>query len=157
MRYQHCLTRAMTLIKIHCVNSLKALASEIHRRLTSSVRPSNAKIIPPLTVTQEVSSATQTLLLYPKFQSAAKALRPLITELEARAARRPDDLSSLLNECHAAYFSSRKQLITSRLIEEIQRIIRGSEVQGIGKTAGPTIDLVGLVGTIPSIAKREWG
>ncbi|KAG8953489.1 Golgi transport complex subunit 3 [Tulasnella sp. 424] len=128
MRYQHCLTRAMTLIKIHCVNSLKALASEIHRRLTSS----------------EVSSATQTLLLYPKFQSAAKALRPLITELEARAVRRPDDLSALLNECHAAYFSSRKQLITSRLIEEIQRIIRGSEVQGIGKGAGPTIDLVGL-------------
>ncbi|KIO32314.1 hypothetical protein M407DRAFT_18876 [Tulasnella calospora MUT 4182] len=128
MRYQHCLTRAMTLIKIHCVNSLKALASEIHKRLTSS----------------EVSSATQTLLLYPKFQSAAKALRPLITELEARAARRPDDLSALLNECHAAYFSSRKQLITGRLIEEIQRIIRGAEVQGIGKGAGPTIDLVGL-------------
>ncbi|KAG9011516.1 Golgi transport complex subunit 3 [Tulasnella sp. 427] len=128
MRYQHCLTRAMTLIKIHCVNSLKALASEIYKRLTS----------------QEVSSATQTLLLYPKFQSAAKALRPIITELETRAAKRPDDLSALLNECHAAYFSSRKQLITSRLIEEIQRIIRGSEVQGIGKAAGPTIDLVGL-------------
>lgn len=87
------------------------------------------------------------LLLYPKFQSAAKVLRPLIQELESRAKRRPDELSALLNECHAAYFGARKQLITGRLVEEIQRVIKGSEGPTGGKAGSSPVDLVELVGT----------
>ena len=37
MRYQHCLTRAMTLIKMHFINTLRALTTEIQRRLSDKV------------------------------------------------------------------------------------------------------------------------
>ncbi len=94
---------------------------------------------------QDVSNATQTLLLYPKFQSASKSLRPLLFELETRAVKRPDELTALLNECHSAYFASRKQLITGRLVEEIQRVIKGSEGKSTGKGGVVTVDLVELV------------
>lgn len=59
-------------------------------------------------------------LLYTRFMTVSNQLAPLLGELERRAAAHPDDLSALLTECHAAYFSARKGLLVPRLIEEIK-------------------------------------
>lgn len=92
-----------------------------------------------------MSSATQNLLLYAKFQAASAALRPVMAELEARAMKHPEELTALLGECHAAYFNARKQLITARLIEEIRRMIVESEAGAKTRTGSGGADLVSLV------------
>ena len=69
---------------------------------------------------KDVSSTAQMHLLYTRFRSVAAQLAPLLGELERRAAAHPDELSSLLAECHSAYFSTRKSLLINRLTEEIK-------------------------------------
>ncbi|KAG8864493.1 Golgi transport complex subunit 3 [Tulasnella sp. 330] len=128
MRYRHCLTRAMTLIKMHFVNAIKSVTSEVQRRMGD----------------KDMSLATQNLLLYAKFQATSTALRPIIGELEVRAAKHPEELSALLGECHAAFFYARRQLITGRLTEEIRRMIVESETGAKSRSGPASIDLVGL-------------
>jgi conserved oligomeric Golgi complex subunit 3 len=69
---------------------------------------------------QDVSQTAQTHLLYTRFQSVSNQLAPLLSELERRAQAYPSDLSSLLTECHTAYFAARKALLVPRLSEEIR-------------------------------------
>ncbi|KAH6867640.1 COG3 protein [Coprinopsis sp. MPI-PUGE-AT-0042] len=88
LRFQQCMTRAMTLIKMNFVGSLRALSSDISKRLFD----------------KDVSQTAQGHLLY-------NAL-PLQSY--------PDELSSLLSECHSAYFSTRKALLVPRIMEEIR-------------------------------------
>jgi hypothetical protein len=38
LRFQHCMTRAMTLIKMYVVGALKALTADIQRRMAEKVR-----------------------------------------------------------------------------------------------------------------------
>lgn len=64
-------------------------------------------------------------LLYTKFQSMVPSLSPLIMELENRALTHPDQLESLLNECHTAYFSVRRALLVPRVMEEIRGLQPG--------------------------------
>lgn len=52
--------------------------------------------------------------------TVSSQLSPLLGELERRAAAHPEELSSLLTECHTAYFTARKSLLVSRLTEEIR-------------------------------------
>ncbi|THH07230.1 hypothetical protein EW145_g3527 [Phellinidium pouzarii] len=104
LRFQQCLTRAMTLIKMFFVGSLKALSTDISRRMSD----------------REVSQTAQMHLLYTRFQSVAVQVAPLLGELERRARSHPDELSSFLAECHSAYFSARKTLLIGRLAEEIK-------------------------------------
>ncbi|TFK53805.1 Sec34-domain-containing protein [Heliocybe sulcata] len=104
LRFQQCLTRAMTLIRMYFVGSLKALTSDITRRITS----------------QDVSTTAQSHLLYTRFKSVSPQLSPLLGELERRARAHPEELSALLGECHAAYFGARKNLLVPRLTEEIK-------------------------------------
>ncbi|KAF8478273.1 cis-golgi transport vesicle tethering complex subunit [Gautieria morchelliformis] len=104
LRFQQCLTRAMTLIRMYFVGSLKALTADIQRRLSE----------------KDVSETAQTHLLYSKFATTSCQVAPLLAELERRAASHPDDLASLLTECHAAYLSARKSLLVGRLVEDIK-------------------------------------
>ncbi|KAK2460187.1 hypothetical protein APHAL10511_007778 [Amanita phalloides] len=104
LRFQQCMTRAMTLIKMFFVGSLRALSSDILRRMNE----------------KDVSSTAQMHLLYTRFRSVSTQLSPLLGELERRAATHPDELSALLEECQAAYFSTRKSLLVNRLMEEIR-------------------------------------
>lgn len=64
-------------------------------------------------------------LLYTRFRSVSAPLAPLIGELERRATAHPEELSSLLAECHAAYFAARKGLLVGRLVEEIKGLDPG--------------------------------
>ncbi|KAH9940375.1 Sec34-domain-containing protein [Epithele typhae] len=103
LRFQQCMTRAMTLIKMYFVGSLRALTADVAKRLY-----------------EQVSTTAQNHLLYTRFQSVSTPLAPLLSELERRANAHPEELSALLAECHAAYFSARKQLLIGRLIEDIK-------------------------------------
>ncbi|KAI0292705.1 Sec34-like family-domain-containing protein [Multifurca ochricompacta] len=104
LRFQQCMTRAMTLIKMYFVGSLRALTQDVSRRLFD----------------QDVSDTAQVHLLYTRFITVAGQVSPLLGELENRARAHPDELGALLSECHAAYFGARKNLLVSRLTEQIR-------------------------------------
>ncbi|KAI0044273.1 Sec34-domain-containing protein [Auriscalpium vulgare] len=104
LRFQQCLTRAMTLIKMFFVGSLRALTQDVSRRLAE----------------KDVSQTAQMHLLYTRFTTVSTQLAPLLGELERRARAHPDALGALLAECHSAYFSARKGLLVGRLTEEIR-------------------------------------
>ncbi|KAI0368378.1 Sec34-domain-containing protein [Pilatotrama ljubarskyi] len=104
LRFQQCMTRAMTLIKMYFVGSLRALTADVSKRLSE----------------KDVSTTAQMHLLYTRFRTVSGPLAPLLAELERRAQAHPDELSALLSECHTAYFSARKGLLVGRLMEEIK-------------------------------------
>ncbi|KAI0088101.1 Sec34-domain-containing protein [Irpex rosettiformis] len=104
LRFQQCMTRAMTLIKMYFVGSLRALVSDVSKRISE----------------KDVSTTAQMHLLYTRFNSVSQQLAPLLSELERRAVAHPDELSALLSECHTAYFGARKGLLVPRLVEEIK-------------------------------------
>src|ERR1700728_907262 len=64
-------------------------------------------------------------LLYTRFRTVSAPLSPLLGELERRANAHPEELSSLLTECHAAYFAARKGLLVGRLVQEIKGLDPG--------------------------------
>ncbi|KAF8139471.1 Sec34-domain-containing protein [Mycena galopus ATCC 62051] len=104
LRFQQCMTRAMTLIRMYFVGSLKALSADVSKRISE----------------KDVSTTAQMHLLYTRFKSVSSQLSPLLGELERRAQAHPAELSALLTECHSAYFSARKSLLVGRLTEEIK-------------------------------------
>ncbi|KAF8134474.1 Sec34-like family-domain-containing protein [Boletus edulis] len=104
LRFQQCMTRAMTLIKMFFVGSLRALTADVSKRLSE----------------KDVSATAQMHLLYTRFRSVTSQLAPLLNELERRATAHPEELSTLLSECHSAYFSARRTLLVGRLMEEIR-------------------------------------
>lgn len=73
-------------------------------------------------------------LLYTRFKSVSFQLAPLLRELERRVQVHPEELSALLSECHAAYFTARKSLLVGRLMEEIK---------GLDPTRTELVELVG--------------
>ncbi|KAG6856297.1 hypothetical protein H0H87_005710 [Tephrocybe sp. NHM501043] len=103
-RYQQCMTRAMTLIKMYFVGSLRALSVDVSKRMSE----------------KDVSTTAQMHLLYTRFKTVSSQLLPLLSELERRARSHPQELSALLDECHTAYFSVRKSLLVGRIMEEIK-------------------------------------
>ncbi|TFK66890.1 Sec34-domain-containing protein [Pluteus cervinus] len=104
LRFQQCMTRAMTLIKMYFVGSLRALTADVSKRLSE----------------KDISQTAQYHLIYTRFKSVTPQLTPLLGELERRARAHPEELSALLAECHKAYFTTRKGLLVPRLVEEIR-------------------------------------
>ncbi|KAG8770420.1 Golgi transport complex subunit 3 [Ceratobasidium sp. 428] len=109
LRFQQCLIRAMTLIKMYLVGTLRAIHTDVQKRMTEA----------------DLSSVAAHHLLYTKFQSLVPSLSPLIMELENRALAHTDQLESLLSECHATYFSVRRRLLVPRVMEEIRGLQPG--------------------------------
>ena len=109
LRFQQCMTRAMTLTRMYFVGSMKALTSDISRRMSE----------------KELSQTAQMHLLYTRFQSISSQVAPLIGELERRSLAHPEELSSLLAECHSTYFQSRRTLLVGKLVEEIRGLDPG--------------------------------
>ena len=54
--------------------------------------------------------------LYTRFPSVSTQLAPLLGELERRVTEHTDELSALLSECQAGYFSTQK--LVNQLTEE---------------------------------------
>ena len=67
--------------------------------------------------------------------SVSSQLAPLLGEFERRAQTHPDELSTLLAECHTAYFTARKGLLVNRLI---------SEIKGLDPTRTELVELVSV-------------
>ncbi|KAF7319724.1 RRM domain-containing protein [Mycena kentingensis (nom. inval.)] len=109
LRFQQCMTRAMTLVRMYFVASLKTLSADVTKRISE----------------KDVSHTAQTHLLYTRFRTVSTHLAPLLGDLERRAASHPAELSALLGECHAAYFSVRKSLLVGRLVQEIRGLDPG--------------------------------
>ncbi|KAK7024379.1 Golgi transport complex subunit 3 [Paramarasmius palmivorus] len=121
LRFGQCLTRAMTLIKMYFVGSLRAIVGDISKRLETSQ-------------TEE----TTRHLIYTRFLSLALggvagggegALPPLLAELELRTMNHPETLGhgALLGECHAAYVATRKSLVGGVVREQVKELMRGVE------------------------------
>ncbi|KAI0935438.1 hypothetical protein AcV7_003871 [Taiwanofungus camphoratus] len=104
LRFQQCMTRAMTLVKMYFVGSLRALTTDVTKRMSE----------------KDVSATAQMHLLYTRFYTVSAQLSPLLAELELRASAHPEELSALLSECHSAYFAARKSLLIGRLLEDIR-------------------------------------
>ncbi|KAG6809162.1 hypothetical protein H0H92_001356 [Tricholoma furcatifolium] len=109
-RFQQCMTRAMTLIKMYFVGSLRALSVDVSKRLNEKV-----KDLP------DIPFATTPAYEWIAYRTTVSSqLLPLLSELERRARSHPQELSALLDECHVAYFSARKSLLVGRITEEIK-------------------------------------
>ncbi|KAH8806892.1 Sec34-like family-domain-containing protein [Flagelloscypha sp. PMI_526] len=106
LRFHQCMTRAMTLVKMYFVNSLRVLSTDVLKRMGD----------------KDVSSTAQTHLLYTRFKSFAPPLAPLLAELEHRSSTYPTELGALLAECHSAYFAARNSLIVPRLVTEVRAL-----------------------------------
>ncbi|KAI5477958.1 Golgi complex component Cog3 [Pseudohyphozyma bogoriensis] len=132
IRFQQCLTRAMTLIKMYFVSVIRKLTSEVQEKMTG----------------KELSETALTALLFTKFSSTAETLRILIFELEKRARIEPTEYNSLLQDCYSTWFASRGALLAGTLAEEIRRMDPGSA------------DLIKLARTgcnhLRSVAMSEW-
>lgn len=69
---------------------------------------------------QDVSSTALTHLLYSKFASVSVQVSPLLSEMERRASSYPDELLSLLAECHTAYLTARRTLLGPQITHEVK-------------------------------------
>lgn len=107
IRYQQCMTRSMTLIKMYFITAVRNLVTDVSRRIGER---------------GSLSETATLALLYTKFTSFAFPLRPLLSELEKRAAENPSELGSLLDECHSTWVAVRKSLIGGRVEREIKRM-----------------------------------
>ncbi|WWC90718.1 uncharacterized protein L201_005655 [Kwoniella dendrophila CBS 6074] len=116
IRYQQCMTRSMTLIKLYFVSVVKVLGQEIVKRLGD----------------KGLSETAAQALLYTKFVSLSQPLRPLLAELEIRVSTNPDELTPLLTECHSAWITTRQSLMGSRVM---------SEVAGLDPNGSDLVDL----------------
>ncbi|KAF8831475.1 Sec34-like family-domain-containing protein [Lentinula edodes] len=139
LRFHQCLTRAMTLIKMYFVGSLRAVQADVARRFGDKA----------------TSSSTQTThhLLYTRFRAlisppssttpthVPSSLRPLLLELEYRARSYPAELGALLGECHSAYLTARKALVGPVVRAEVEGLVKAVD---LASSAGGTSDVVEL-------------
>jgi len=111
----------MTLIKIYFVNSLRSLTTDVQSRLTERVCYKHIfSRSGSYGGCQDVSSTTLTHLLYSKFASVSAQVSPLLSEMERRASSYPDELLSLLAECHTAYVTARRTLLGPQIAHEVK-------------------------------------
>ncbi|KAL8277753.1 hypothetical protein RQP46_009875 [Phenoliferia psychrophenolica] len=110
IRFQQCLTRAMTLIKMYFVSVVRKLSSEVGDKM----------------VGKDLSETAANALLYTKFSNSAETLRILLFELEKRARIEPAEYGSLLDECYSTWFAARSGLLAAPLAEEVRRMDPGS-------------------------------
>ncbi|EFP83929.1 uncharacterized protein PGTG_09642 [Puccinia graminis f. sp. tritici CRL 75-36-700-3] len=109
VRFQQCLTRSMTLIKLYYTNQMKNLSRQVQEKLQINQQSSsNLKI--------------QDTLLYAKFQTLSEELRPLISQVEKRYLFDQDEYGALLSEFFSTWVSVRSQLLHARIKIEISRI-----------------------------------
>ncbi|GHJ89697.1 hypothetical protein NliqN6_6099 [Naganishia liquefaciens] len=107
IRYQQCMTRSMTLIKMYFVNAVRQLGAEVYKKIYDKF---------------ELSETAVMALIYTKFTSFAFPLRPLLSELELRAADNKEELGSFLDDCHHAWIGVRRHLINPAVEKEIKRM-----------------------------------
>lgn len=114
LRFQQCLTRAMTLIKIHFVSVVSSIGRDVLAKMSG----------------KELSDSATTALLYTKFVTSAPALRRLLYQLEKRAVLDGSEYGSLASECFHTWFGLRAALVSPGVALEVRRI------DNVGQAAG---------------------
>jgi conserved oligomeric Golgi complex subunit 3 len=99
------MTRALTLVRVYVVNSLKSISNDINQRISGKA----------------MNETTQSALLYAKFRSSAPPLKKVVGEIEQRS-HDNDEYAALLNECYQAYFGIRLRLITPIIMSRMAEI-----------------------------------
>ena len=108
----------MTLIKMHFLSVLNAVAVEIGQRIDAATSTGAGGKPGPTDLSETALNA----LLYAKFSSIDQTTRDLLNELEKRAVASPEEYGNLLQECFAAWFGARTQLLSPHLNEEVRRM-----------------------------------
>ncbi|EGG06649.1 uncharacterized protein MELLADRAFT_86504 [Melampsora larici-populina 98AG31] len=122
VRFQQCLTRSMTLIKLFFINTLRSLSNTIHEKLSSGSLPDHQ------------DHPTYRILFYKKFETLLIEQRPFLIELEKRSNRDPNEYLSILLECVFNWISIRKSLLNQKIKRQIELIsIEYSQCQDLIK------------------------
>ncbi|KAJ3763747.1 Sec34-like family-domain-containing protein [Lentinula raphanica] len=145
LRFHQCLTRAMTLVKMYFVGSLRAVQTDVARRFGDKVCVASS------------SEQTTHHLLYTRFRAlisppsmaygsttptqVPSSLRPLLHELEYRARSYPSELGALLGECHTAYLATRKALVGPVVRAEVESLVKGIHLASGPGGTGDVVEL----------------
>ncbi|WAQ88919.1 hypothetical protein PtA15_10A342 [Puccinia triticina] len=109
VRFQQCLMRSMTLIKLYYTNQMKSLSRQVQEKLQINQQSlSNLK--------------REETLLYEKFRTLSEEMRPLISQVKKRYLFDRDEYGALLSEFFSSWVSTRGQLLHARIKIEINRI-----------------------------------
>ncbi|KIK59715.1 hypothetical protein GYMLUDRAFT_44148 [Collybiopsis luxurians FD-317 M1] len=144
LRFHQCLTRAMTLIKMYFVGSLRAVQGDVGRKIADKAVASSVQTIHHLLYTRFRALTSPSFMTYNNFTAtnAPSSLRPLLLELEYRARSYPAELAALLGECHAAYFATRKALVGPVVRAEVEGLVKGIDLaSGSGNTTSDVVEL----------------
>ncbi|KAK9236264.1 Sec34-like family-domain-containing protein [Lipomyces kononenkoae] len=102
MRFLQCMTRALTLIRVYFVNSIREVTNDVQSRIAAKA----------------LNDATQSALFYTKFRVDAPLLQSLTSEIQNRCQGR-EEYVSLLGDCYKAYIHARKRLVTPVVAKHI--------------------------------------
>jgi len=112
MKFKQCMTRGLTLIKMHFSDMIKLLTNDVVSKMVpdNNNQKKNVFFLSIAKQTPEsMTESTETALLYVKFRALAPSLRTLVVELEQRASSA--EYSALLDECINNYIAARTQLL----------------------------------------------
>lgn len=101
-KFKQCLSKAMHFMKIHIVNTMQNLTSQLTKR-------------DPMGLANADNAFT---LYYVKFRAAAPKVRTLIDQIEQRAEKIPE-YHHLLDEVHQCYLDQREQLLSPSITSTI--------------------------------------
>ncbi|KAK9366810.1 Sec34-like family-domain-containing protein [Lipomyces kononenkoae] len=102
MRFRQCMTRALTLIRVYFVNSIREVTNDVQSRIAAKA----------------LNDATQSALFYTKFRVDAPLLQSLTSEIQNRC-QGHEEYVSLLGDCYKAYIHTRKKLVTPVVAKRI--------------------------------------
>ncbi|KAG4108133.1 Sec34-domain-containing protein [Neocallimastix lanati (nom. inval.)] len=106
MRYRHCLSKGMSIIKTYFVNEMMNVLIDVRKEILPTDEPDPNKL---------------KLYVYDKFHQEAPQLQVLIREIEDRCTVYQEFVEHI-NSCYDAYFSVRKQLLTPIILNHIQSL-----------------------------------
>ncbi|KAG7227645.1 hypothetical protein INR49_029406 [Caranx melampygus] len=101
-KFKQCLSKAMHFMKIHIVNTMQNLTSQLTKR-------------DPMGLTNVDNAFT---LYYVKFRAAAPKVRSLIEQIEQRAEKIPE-YHQLLDDIHQCYLEQREHLLSPSITSTI--------------------------------------
>ncbi|TPX32254.1 hypothetical protein SmJEL517_g04569 [Synchytrium microbalum] len=121
MRFRQCMTRGMSLVKLHIVNTLRGLQTDVRDRLAN--RPPN-EVLP---------ASLHTSLFYVKFKTVAPRLKALVAEIESRVPSHKE-YHSLLQDCYNAFFQVRASLLGPQIQLHVQEISNDKDLLSFARS-----------------------
>ncbi|KAJ3161949.1 Golgi transport complex subunit 3 [Geranomyces michiganensis] len=115
MRFRQCMTRGLTLIKMHFVRSMRTTLADIKQKIAN--RGPKDLLTPNM----------QLSLFYVKFRTLAPSLRFLLAQLEARCENHPE-YYALLGDCLSTYFQVRQGLLDPYIVAHVNGFLETGDV-----------------------------